>query len=242
MLIDCDLSSLEVRVAAFLSQDPMLIYELNSGLDMHQYNAETFFGKGDDDTRTLAKIFSFRIIYGGSAYAFHMDYKMPKLGLKRWEEIVENFYDKYSGLKKWQDANVKQVYKTGCLVNPTGRILTFHKHQEKDGSLKYSRPEICNYPVQSLATADIVPLAMVVISRRLQKEKLYDVKMINQVHDSIIFDAPKRDIDKTCEITLGVFKELPQLIKRYFGFTYNVDMKGEAKYGLNWNEMVKWKG
>lgn len=240
MIIDVDLSSLEVRVAAFLSQDQVMIKELVEGLDMHQHNAETFFGKGDPDTRTLAKIFSFRIIYGGSAYAFYMDHKMPKLPLKKWEEIVENFYGKYYGLKCWQDKNFQTVLKQGYLVNPTGRILTFQKHL-KGGVMMYGRPDVCNYPVQSLATADIVPLAMVVIHRRLKKEGLHDVKMINQVHDSIIFDAPKKDVDKTCEICITVFRELPKLIESYFGFKYNVPMDGEAKFGNNWNELVKWK-
>lgn len=208
---------------------------------MHMDNARKFFNREDDETRTLCKVLSFRILYGGSPYAFHMDYKMPRLGLKRWEEIVEQFYAKYSGLKRWQDNNYKLVCKQGFLVNPTGRILTFHKHKEKGGILNYSKPEVANYCVQSLATADIVPLAMIVAYRRLQKEELYDVKIINQVHDSIILDAPKKDVDKACSIVIQVFRDIPKLVEAYFGFNYNVPMDGDAKYGNNWNEMVKWK-
>jgi DNA polymerase I-like protein with 3'-5' exonuclease and polymerase domains len=93
-----------------------------------------------------------------------------------------------------------------------------------------------------LCTADVVPLAMVVIHRRLIKEGLTDVKMINQVHDSIIFDSPSKDVDKTCAIAIGVFKELPILIEKYFGFPVNVPFSGEAKIGNDWNNMTKWKG
>lgn len=242
MLIDADLSSLEVRIAAFLSQDPILIHEVNSNIDLHLENAKTFFNKTDDDTRTLCKIISFRMIYGGSAYAFHMDHKMPKLGLRKWEGIVTAFYEKYSGLKQWQDTNYQLVCRQGYLVNPTGRILTFHKQPRNDGTMMYNRSEVCNYPCQSLATADIVPLAMVVIYRRLLKEGLHDVKMINQVHDSIIFDSPPEHINHVCSLVSNVFIELPILIERFFGFPYNVNMKGECKFGDNWNTMEKWKG
>lgn len=61
MIIDADLSALEVRVAAFLSQDAIMMKEIIEGLDMHQFNAESFLGKGDADSRTLAKIISFRL-------------------------------------------------------------------------------------------------------------------------------------------------------------------------------------
>jgi DNA polymerase I-like protein with 3'-5' exonuclease and polymerase domains len=83
---------------------------------------------------------------------------------------------------------------------------------------------------------------MVVIHRRLIKEGLYDyVKIINQVHDSIILDSPTEYIDKACRLVYDVFNELPKLISNYFGFEYNVPMTGECKYGDNWNSMVKWK-
>ena len=77
-----------------------------------------------------------------------MDHKMPKLGLRKWEQIVEDFYTKYAGLGKWQNENYKTVCKQGYLVNPTGRILTFHKHPKKEGQPPmYNKAEVCNYPV-----------------------------------------------------------------------------------------------
>jgi DNA polymerase I-like protein with 3'-5' exonuclease and polymerase domains len=172
-----------------------------------------------------------------------MDYNMPKFSLKRWEQIVEAFYEKYSALKRWQDENYKLVIRQGFLVNPTGRILTFHKHQKENGGVMYNKAEVCNYPVQSLATADIVPLAMVVISRRIQKEGLSnEVKLINQVHDSIILDLPKKYLDTVAKICYNTFQELPKLITQYFGFEFNVPLTGEIKYGeLNWNELTKWE-
>jgi len=166
---------------------------------------------------------------------------MPNFSLKKWEGIYDQFYDKYSGLGKWQTENYKTVCKQGFLINPTGRKFIFHKHAKDNGSVSYSKPEVCNYPVQSLATGDIVPLAMVVVARRLIKEKLYDVKIINQVHDSIILDAPKKDVYKTCALVYNVFNELPKLIENFFGFEFNVPLTGECDYGDNWNSLTKWK-
>jgi len=76
-----------------------------------------------------------------------MDYKMPNFSLKKWEKIVDDFYTKYARLLNWQNDNYKLVCKQGYLVNPTGRILIFHKHAKDNGSVSYSRPEACNYPV-----------------------------------------------------------------------------------------------
>jgi len=82
---------------------------------------------------------------------------------------------------------------------------------------------------------------MVVISRRLKKEKLHDVKLINQVHDSVILDAPPKDVERACELVYNVFNELPKLIENYFGFEFNVPLTGECAYGDNWNSLTKWE-
>lgn len=239
MLIDVDLSALEWRGGAELSRDPVMIQEIKDGIDMHTNNAINLFG--DVKYRQEAKVVSFRALYGGGAFAFHMDYRMPSLGLKRWEAIMEEFYDKYRGLGKWQNENFKQVCSTGLLKSFTGREYVFQKYKGKDGSWSYNKAQVCNYPVQGLCTADVMPLCMMVIYRRLKAKGYFEqgIKLINQVHDSLILDSPNPLCEEVATLCIEVFREIPKLVKGYWGYDWITPMNGEAKVGDNWNDMRK---
>lgn len=233
MIIDADLSSLEYKVAAQLSGDPVMIAEICNGLDPHGSNATLFFG--DIKYRQEAKVFTFRILYGGSAYAFYMDQNMPNFPLSQWEGIVEAYYAKYKGLKKWQQDNFRLVTQQGWYSTFSNRRFKFYK---KNG--EYSWPSVCNYAVQSCATADIVPL---VLCNLLPQVKLIspEIKMINQVHDSIVFDCPDKHVDEVCELCLKTFEDIPQLVKEHYDYNWVVPMSGECKYGQDWSDMLTYK-
>jgi DNA polymerase-1 len=172
-----------------------------------------------------------------------MDTKMPDFSMKRWEEIVEAFYSKYKQLKKWQDDNYKFVCKHGYLTSFTGRTYHFKKYKDKYDAWVYSRPEVCNFIVQGSSTGDIVPLAIVIVHNKLKRLGITDkVKIIMQVHDSIVFDSPPEYKDIVCATALETFRKLPEYISEYWGVDYNVPMDGEAKYSENWYSMTKWKG
>lgn len=227
-ILNADLSQLEWRVAAFLSQDPVMIQEIIEGVDTHTDNATRIFG--DESYRQTAKVFTFRMLYGGTAYSFYADHEMPNFSLKKWDEIVATFYKKYDGLRRWQEKNIQKVYENGYLVNPSGRILTFTKEYiKKERGEGYRVQKIKNYPVQSFATADIMPLAMAHIYLRLKKHNLKSV-MIGQVHDSIVFDAVKSEARLISETCMDVFNSLPQLIKQAWGCKFNVPLTGEIEY------------
>ena len=231
-----DLSQLEWRVAAHLSRDEQMMHEIATGTDAHLDNAIKFFG--DAKFRQDAKIFTFRMIYGGSAYSFYMDPKMPNFSKKKWEGIVNAFYQKYQGLKLWQDKNVNHVFKHGCLISPTGRILKFRKVESWDGTMQYKPTHIKNYPVQSLATADIMPLAMSTIYRKIHDN--FKSLIIGQVHDSLVFDSPKEEVRPLSELCVDVFEDLPNLIKKTWGFDFIVPLTGEVEVGLNYGELKEY--
>lgn len=240
-ILNADLSQLEWRVVAFLSQDPVMMREIREGIDAHADNAERIFGVGPNDpkfkeTRQTAKIFTFRMIYGGSAYSFYMDHNMPNFSLPKWERIVKAFYKKYTGLKRWQDKCIAHVYKHGKLVNPTGRILTFRKQNLGRKGIGYREQQIKNFPVQSLATADIMPLAMVHIYKRIKRAKLRSL-IIGQVHDSLVFDVPKEEMETVARICMDVFNSLPKLIEAMWGFEFNVPLTGECEFGNTYGQL-----
>lgn len=161
---------------------------------------------------------------------------MPKLGLARWEEIVENYYAKYVELKKWQMRNYKFVSEHGYYSSFTGRRYHFQKVKKFDGTYEYAWPSVCNYIVQGTATADIIPLVLVHTLPKIRKISP-DIKLINQVHDSLVFDTPPKFISPICELCLSMFEQIPQLVKRHYSYDWITPMAGECKYGLNWSDM-----
>jgi len=235
---NADLSQLEYRVAAFLSQDPVMMDDILSGKDYHLENAIKFFG--DAKYRTDAKTFGFRLLYGGTAYGMYMDPSMPRFSLKKWEKIVEEYHKKYSGLKRWQDENVRAVNKHGFLRLPSGRILTFDKKMQKDGTMGYSRRDILNYPVQSFATADIMGLAMTIIKARMRAKKVKS-KVICQVHDSLVFDALREEINLIAHICINTFERLPEYMRRVWKINFNLPMGGEFEIGDSYGDLTVYK-
>lgn len=237
MILDADLSALEWRVAAELCRDPTMIQEIVDNVDIHTANAIAIFG--DAKFRQEAKTVSFRLLYGGSAYAFFMDHRMPNFSQKKWNKIVEDFYTKYSQLKKWQDNNYSIVCKQGWYEAFTGRRWVLDKTKQSNGAFGYNRPSVCNYIVQGVSTGDVVPLCMITLSNRLKKKGFTDAKIINQVHDSIVLDVPTRDVEAVAKECKQVFQDIPKLVKRYWGYDWVVPMDGEVKAGYNWKDMKK---
>lgn len=237
-IVNADLGQIEWRMAAYLSQDPVMIQEIKDGVDIHTANAIAFFGSAD--SRQDCKVFNFRMIYGGSAYSFFMDNSMPDYSLNEWEDIVDKFYKKYKKLGKWQDGNFKEVQRTGKLnVDATGRSFVFYKSSTNPNKPPvYRRPQVCNFPVQSTATADCMSLTMVEIE--LDKQ-LYDLKslLIAQVHDSIVNDVPDNEVEVLTELCLNVFDTLAERFSDYFGVDFNVPLTGDVEIGKkSYGDMV----
>ena len=238
MLIEADASGLEVVAAAYLSQDPVLMKEIRDGIDIHSVNQERF--KLPD--RTIAKIFKFRLIYGGSCWSYANDKQFNWINStpKYWQRIIDEYYEKYQGLRQWHDSLMDTVARTNQLVMPTGRVYTFEPYWKRDQWV-WPRTTILNYPVQGLGH-DLVAIARVSAYKRLRGKALF----IMTVHDSIILDI---DIDKNkylcynvCEELKKVFNDIPKNFKRLFGCEFNLPMKAEIKYGPTWAHMKKWNG
>lgn len=162
---------------------------------------------------------------------------MPNFSEAEWEEIVANAYAKYSGLKAWHDAIVKQVRRHGFLRTPTGRLLRFSRYPSKYGP-DYREPQIKNYPVQSLAM-DVVTVALNHLFKKKEEEG-WKSRMVNQIHDAILWDCPKEEVDYVAQETIKAFRDVPRLMKEAFGIDWNVPMDGDCKIGPNWLQMEEY--
>lgn len=238
-IVSVDASQLEVRVAALLSQDPVMMQEVRDGVDAHAMNCtEVMELPLTDDNRTAAKTTSFRALYGGTAYAFYMDSKMPNFSLKKWQKIMDNYYAKYKGLGQWQKNNYREVQSKGQLLSPvTGRIWKFKQYKTRDG-MQYKWAEVCNYPVQG-TSFDFIGLWMVKCIRDFAPYP--DIKFIMMVHDELVFDVPEKYVDFVAERLYTNIVGLRGTIEKFFNYPCNIPFNGEVKIGPAWGNLEKYK-
>jgi DNA polymerase-1 len=243
-IMQVDLSQIEWRTAAWLSQDPVMIHEINNGIDQHAATVVdlmelTFKNKKDPESkknRDHAKTFNFRMIYGGTEWGFYLDIDMPAFAIGKWKQIIVDFFKKYAGLDRWQQDSIKFVLEHGFLQLPTGRWFKFHKVGFEDGMPVYKYNQIKNYPVQGMSGGDFLPLMAVVIRRGMRKLGLKS-KMFLTVHDSIVFDYLESEKKRLAKLCYEVGNNLDKYIRSYFGLNWNVDLECEVEAGPTYGDL-----
>ena len=232
MLLNADAKQLEWICASFLSQDEVAIKEILNNVDQHTDN-QTRFGL---PSRLIAKTFVFRLIYGGSAYSYANDPNFKDIGDEEfWQGVIDQFYEKYQGLKKWHDTLLETAMRDGKLTMPTGRFYKFEP-EVSYGKVKFPRTKVLNYPVQGLG-ADLMALARVSLRNRLKDKE--GVLMINTVHDSIMLDFNPKVWDNISLVQLVTkcFNDVPSNFKKLFGVEFNLPMRVQCDIGSDWANM-----
>lgn len=244
-IVEVDYKQLEVVALAYLSQDPQLISDINNGVDCHEATGWKVFG--DDhvmtkDERRIVKIANFQTIYGGSPKSLAKSLGIP---LKLAQAIQDGFYGRYPGVKIWQENNIETVKrshftaengdKMGWLATDTGRIYTFEQQMYK-GRYNFSPTQIKNYPVQGFATGDIVNIMVGVLNRELKKQDIIwqnHVKLINQVHDSVVLDVHTDYLDAVENLVERVMESAVDELKARFGIEFGLPLKVDVEHGKN---------
>lgn len=235
MLVNVDAKALEVLCAAYLSNDPVLCDEIITGVDMHQNNQDDF----KLPTRHIAKTLTFRILYGGTEYSFSQDpdFTGVSTSQKYWKEVIEKFYSKYKGLSAWHSNLIKTASSTNKVVMPTGRFYNYYS-TVRNGDIVWPRTTILNYPVQGLG-ADLMSIARVSFFRRF-KAAGFSGKLISTIHDSIVVDVPKEEVEAVCIMFEEVFNDIPLNYKRIFGVEFPLPCRCEVSYGPNKLDLTTW--
>jgi DNA polymerase-1 len=226
VIIDADFKGLEIVCAAYLSKDSVLYDELRTGRDIHSDNQERF----GLPSRLVAKVFKFRILYGGSAYAFGHDPDFTHISRseKYWSGVIDKYYAKYKGLHRWHTALVQEVVRTGKLNLPTGRVYSY----ERDRKGNWPRTTILNYPVQGLG-ADIMSIARVSLFKRLRASTLR-CKLVSTVHDSIVLDCPEQEVKEVTALIKSVWRDIPRNFKATFGVEWDLPCEVSIAVGETW--------
>ena len=220
-ILEADFAQLEFRAAAFLSQDGVAIEEVSSGFDVHAYTAEVITTAGQPTSRQDAKAHTFAPLYGATGFG----------RTKAEAEYYTHFNEKYKGVSDWHSRLATEAVNTRKITTPSGREFSFPDVVRKVSGRISHFTQIKNYPVQSFATADIVPATL------LHIEKLLDGMqscVVNTVHDSIVIDVHPDEERRVLEVIEQTNKELPYLIAMRWGVQFNVPLLLEAKIGPNW--------
>src|SRR4030042_1944467 len=217
MIIQGDAKSLEWVLGSYLSKDKVAYQEIFDGIDMHTSN-QVAFGL---PSRLIAKVFVFRLMYGGSAYSYAHDPDFTDVSKseKYWQNVIDKFYSKYKGLAKWHTQIVQEVTTTGQLVMPTGRIYQY----ERNSRGEWPETTIKNYPVQGLG-ADVMSIARISFFRRFKDLDIEGVQ-VNTVHDSIVVDVPEHEVQRVVKLFHDVFNDLPLNFERVFKVPFDLPLR-----------------
>ena len=222
-IMEADMAQLEFRVAAFLAQDATAIEEVSTGFDVHAYTAQVISDAGQPMSRQEAKAHTFAPLYGASGF-----------GRSQAEATYyQQFTTKYSGIAKWHEALAKEALNTGKITTPSGREFAFPDVvRRRFGGVTFFT-QIKNYPVQSFATADIVPISLIYIDRLLTANRLHSC-VVNSVHDSVVIDVHPDEKDRVLKVISAANDKLISIVNRKWNIDFNVPLLLEAKIGPNW--------
>ena len=222
-IMEADFAQLEFRVAAFLSQDKTAIDEVTTGFDVHSYTAQVITDAGQSISRQEAKAHTFAPLYGASGFG-----RTPAEAA-----YYEQFTKKYSGIGKWHKELAREALATGKIKTPSGREFSFPDVTRRANGTVTFFTQIKNFPVQSFATADIVPISLIYIDKLLGINQMQSC-IVNTVHDSLVIDVHPKEKDKVLRIIHAANDRLLAIVNKKWKLDFNVPLLLEAKIGPNW--------
>ena len=220
-IMEADFAQLEFRVAAFLSQDPVAIAEIETGFDVHSYTAKVISDAGQPTSRQAAKEHTFAPLFGATGY-----------GRSKAEEAYYiHFNEKYEGIASWHKKLADEAIRFQKITNVSGRQYAFPDVTRRANGTPTHFTMIKNYPVQGFATGDVVPVVLVEMEKLLAPLQSC---LVNTVHDSTVVDVHPDEVDQVIQIVQDMNDELNDLVEKAYGVTMNVPLLLEAKIGPNW--------
>ena len=227
-LVGADYSQIELRVLAHLSQDENLIDAFNNGEDIHRMTASRVLGIPAEQItvadRSRAKAVNFGVIYGMSGFGLSEELNITR---KEAEAYIEEYFKKHEKVKAYMDEQIAKAKKTGYSETILGRKRPIHEITASAYMVRQLGERLAmNSPIQGSA-ADIIKLAMLKVYREL-KEKHPDAKLILQVHDELIIEAPDGELDEVKELLVKNMESAMSL---------SVKLAAEVNTGHTWYDL-----
>lgn len=220
-----DYSQIELRLLAHLSGDEHLVRAFNEGEDFHAETAARVFGvpvsEVTPDLRSRAKAVNFGIVYGQQAYGLSQSLH---ISMAEARDMIDRYYEAYPGVRTFLDNVVARAKQTGYAETMYGRRRHIPELKAKNPQLRgFGERTAMNHPMQGTA-ADIIKIAMVRVSRRLEEEG-FAAHMILQVHDELDFECPVDEVERLTTMVRDVMEHVVDL---------HVPLIAEASTGVTW--------
>lgn len=228
VLLSSDYSQIELRVLAHISQDEHLISAFKDGADIHTATAMRVFGikKPEDVTandRRNAKAVNFGIVYGISDFGLANNLGITR---KKAKEYIDTYFERYPGIKNYMETVVREARDKGYVETLFKRRRELPDINSRNFNVRnFAERTAINSPIQGSA-ADILKIAMINLDKALTKGN-YKAQMLLQVHDEIVLEVPKDELEDVRKLVQETMQAAVQL---------NVPLIAETETGVTWYE------
>lgn len=227
VLLAADYSQIELRIIAALSKDPAMVEAFQKGEDIHATTAAKVFDVPLEavtrEQRSNAKTVNFGIVYGVSAFGLS---QQTNLSRSESKELIEAYYTTYPQLKAYMSSQVDFARENGYVETVLGRRRYLKDINSQNAIVRGgAERNAVNAPIQGSA-ADVIKIAMINIHKRMKNEP-WESKMLLQVHDELVFDVPKTEVDALTEMVKHEMEN---------AFSLEVPLVVDVGIGDNWLE------
>ena len=227
VLVSADYSQIELRLLAHVADIDALKRAFHDGMDIHALTASQVFGvpvEGMDPMiRRQAKAINFGIIYGISAFGLARQLSIPR---GEASDYIQAYFEKYPGIRDFMEHAKETAREKGYVTTLYGRKCFVPGINDKNSNRRnFMERAAINAPIQGGA-ADIIKRAMIQLPKALKTSKL-SAKMLLQVHDELIFDVPKKELENTVEVVKNIMESAADL---------SVPIVVDTGHGKNWDE------
>ena len=224
-LVDSDYSQIELRILAYIANDEKMLHAFKEGFDIHRKTAsEVFnipFDEVDSEHRSRAKAVNFGIVYGISDYSLSQDLKISR---KEAKEYIDKYFEKFSGVHKYMSDVVEKAKEDGYVKTLFNRRRNIPELQNSNFNIRaFGERVALNMPIQG-TSADIIKIAIVKIFNKFRDDCL-DAHIIVTVHDEIVVEVKKEELDKVRNIIRTLMENIDGL---------DMDLKVDINQADNW--------
>lgn len=238
-ILEADMSQMEVRMMLALCKDKTMGEMICSGKDFHTMAASYVYGVPEDqvtkEQRYVCKKVNWRLLFGGSAFGIHKEYKIP---LEEAERIVNMYYKLFPDMKKFMESVERFVRKNAYYESAIGRIRRFNGVYGSEEDQKAAVREALNFPIQSIAS-DITLIALCAYVLEYILPNNMKSKPFSIVHDSIITDVHPDEAMTLIPMLYNIMCNVPNFTKLDLSLLKGVPIKAEMKMGRNWGDAVE---
>ncbi len=225
--VSADYAQIELAILAYLSKDPILLDAFRQGHDIHRQTASLIFGIPQDrvspEERRVGKTINFGVVYGMSAFGLSQSLKIPKSDADRF---IKTYFERFRGVNDYLKASIRSAEETGYTRTLLGRRRKIATINSRNRTEKSQAERIAvNSPIQGTA-ADIVKLAMVKLHHELGARAL-KARILLQVHDEIILEAPEDEVQSVLSIVTSVMEKVTE---------HEIPLKVQCGIGGSWGD------